>query len=34
MGFDPHHFSYPWKGLNQRLIGPADDPRVRPELLA
>ena len=34
LGFDPHQFSYPWKGLNQRLIGPADDPRVRPELLA
>jgi uncharacterized protein (DUF1501 family) len=34
LGFDPHHFSYPWKGLNQRLIGPADDPRVRDELLA
>jgi hypothetical protein len=34
LGFDPHRFSYPWKGLNQRLIGPADEPRVREELLA
>jgi hypothetical protein len=34
LGFDPHHFSYPWKGLNQRLIGPAEAPRIRPELLA
>jgi len=34
LGFDAHRFSYPYKGLNQRLIGPADDPKVRPELLA
>ncbi len=34
LGFDAHRFSYPFKGLNQRLIGPDDAPRVRPELLA
>ncbi len=34
LGLDAHKFSYPYKGLNQRLIGPADDPRVRDELLA
>jgi hypothetical protein len=34
LGLDAHAFSYPYKGLNQRLIGPADDPRVRPELIA
>jgi uncharacterized protein DUF1501 len=34
LGLDAHRLSYPWKGLNQRLIGPADDPRVRDELLA
>jgi len=34
LGLDPHRFVYPYKGLNQRLIGPADDPRVRSELLA
>jgi len=34
LGLDAHRFSYPYKGLNQRLIGPADDPKVRTELLA
>ncbi len=34
LGFDPHQLSYPYMGLNQRLIGPADEPRVRHELLA
>ena len=34
LGLDAHAFTYPYKGLNQRLIGPADDPRVRMELLA
>ncbi len=34
LGFDPHRFSYPYQGLNQRLIGPANDPQVRHELLA
>ena len=28
LGFDPHQFSFPFQGLNQRLIGPAHDPRV------
>ena len=34
LGLDPHRFAYPYKGLNQRLIGPDDAPRVRAELLA
>jgi hypothetical protein len=34
LGLDAHKFSYPYKGLNQRLIGPDDAPRVRDELLA
>jgi hypothetical protein len=28
LGFDPHQFNFPFQGLNQRLIGPAHDPRV------
>ncbi|HIL69656.1 MAG TPA: DUF1501 domain-containing protein, partial [Verrucomicrobia bacterium] len=24
LGLDPHHFSYPFQGLNQRLVGPAE----------
>ncbi len=34
LGLDPHRFSYPYLGLNQRLIGPTDEARVRNELLA
>jgi len=34
LGFDPHTFSYGYQGLDQRLIGPTDEPRVRKELLA
>ena len=34
LGLDPHRLSYPYLGLRQRLIGPADDPRVVHELLA
>ncbi|MBL8843605.1 MAG: DUF1501 domain-containing protein [Planctomycetes bacterium] len=34
LGFDPHRLSYPYLGLDQRLIGPAETPRVRHELLA
>ena len=34
LGLDPFRFSYPYLGLNQRLIGPTDDARVRRELLA
>ena len=28
LGFDPHQFSFPFQGLDQRLIGPANDPKV------
>ena len=28
LGMDPHHFSFPFQGLNQRLIGPANHPKV------
>ena len=28
LGLDPHQLHYPFQGLNQRLIGPANDPRV------
>ena len=34
LGFDPHKFSVPYQGLNQRLIGPAEDPRVITDLIA
>jgi hypothetical protein len=34
LGLDPHHTSYKYQGLNQRLIGPTEEPRVRRELLA
>lgn len=34
LGFDPHRLSYPFQGLNARLIGPANDPEVRHEILA
>ncbi len=34
MGLDPHKLSFPYQGLNQRLIGPANYPKVRPELFA
>jgi hypothetical protein len=34
LGFDPHRLSYPYQGLDQRLIGPTDEGRVRTELLA
>jgi hypothetical protein len=34
LGFDPHAFSYRYQGLNQRLIGPADEPKVCQALLA
>ena len=33
LGLDPHRLSFPFQGLNQRLIGPANDPQVRTELL-
>ena len=34
LGLDPHRHSYLYQGLNQRLIGPTDEPRVRHALLA
>jgi hypothetical protein len=34
LGFDAKRFSFPYQGLNQRLIGPSDDPRVVKEILA
>lgn len=34
LGLDPHHFSYAYQGLEQRLIGPENSPRVVTELLA
>ena len=33
LGIDPHKFSFPYQGLDQRLIGPAEDPRVVREIL-
>lgn len=34
LGKDPHSFSFPFQGLDQRLIGPANDPQVIKGLLA
>ncbi|GAF84032.1 unnamed protein product, partial [marine sediment metagenome] len=34
LGLDPHKLSFRYQGLNQRLIGPTEEPRVRHELLA
>ncbi len=34
MGIDPHRFSFAFQGLNQRLIGPTEGPRVVSEILA
>jgi hypothetical protein len=34
LGLDPHKLHYKYQGLNQRLIGPTEEPRVRHELLA
>ncbi len=34
LGFDPHRLSYRYQGLDQRLIGPTEEPRVRHEILA
>ncbi len=33
LGLDPYRFSYPYLGLNQRLIGPTDEGKVRKELV-
>lgn len=32
IGLDPHQLSFPFQGLNQRFIGPANSPQVRHEL--
>ena len=34
LGLDPHKLHYPYQGLNQRLIGPTNDPRVHHALFA
>ena len=33
LGFDPEKLRFPHQGLDQRLIGPADGPRVVREIL-
>jgi len=34
MGLDPETFSHPYQGLNARLIGPADGPKIIDKILA
>ena len=34
LGLDPHRFSFAWQGLNQRLIGPTEDPQVIHDVIA
>jgi hypothetical protein len=34
MGLDAHRFSYPYLGLNQRLIGPTEEAQLIKEILA
>ena len=34
LGLEPHKLHFPFQGLNQRWIGPANTPRVRHELIA
>ena len=34
LGLDPYQLKYPYQGLDQRLIGPSNDPVIRHELLA
>ena len=34
LGLDPHRFSYPYQGLDNRLIGPTDEGRVVQEIIA
>ena len=34
LGLDPWRFSYPYQGLQQRLIGPEGHATVRKEILA
>ncbi len=33
IGIDPHRFSFPYQGLNQRLIGPTEEGRVLTDIL-
>lgn len=33
VGLDPHRLSYPFRGLDQRLIGPSDEPRINRDIL-
>ncbi len=33
LGLDPHKFSYPYQGLNNRLIGPSDEGQVLKDIL-
>ncbi len=34
LGLDPHELRYPYRGLSQRLVGPADEFRVVHEIIA
>ena len=34
LGLDPHTLRYPFQGLDQRLIGPAEGPRVIHDLFS
>ena len=34
LGLDPHKLKFPSQGLDQRLIGPSDAPRIRRDWLA
>jgi hypothetical protein len=34
LGMDPHKLSFPYQGLNQRLIGPEETPHVVHDLIA
>ena len=33
LGLDPHRFSFPYQGLDQRLIGPTNDGKVISDIL-
>jgi hypothetical protein len=34
LGFDPFTFSFPFQGLNNRLIGPTNEGKILKEILA
>jgi hypothetical protein len=34
LGLDPYRFSFPWQGLDNRLIGPTDEGMVRHDILS